>query len=161
MIARLRGLFSLVYFVFTRMLTEQFLRHYPDAYVDNGFVVVKRGKAVYHPGHRMMIRWDRGFTDHINDENELIRYGVYPCDVHTSPNGDTWVSNERVATFTKVITVDDFNQLMAECQQSGYVLLRCDASTDPTLVSAEADAQLQSECDRMAIARTMKANGFA
>jgi hypothetical protein len=143
------------------MLSAQFLRHYPDAYIDNGFVVVKHGKAVYHPGQRMMIRWDRGFNDHINDEHELIRYGVYPCDVHTSPNGDTWVSNERVATFTKVITVDDFNQLMAQCQQSGYVVLHSDASTDPTLVSAKADAELQSECDRFRVARTMKANGFA
>ena len=51
--------------------------------------------------------------------------------------------------------------LMAQCQQSGYVLMHADASTDPTLVSAEADAELQSECDRFRVARTMKANGFA
>lgn len=143
-------------------LSQQFLSVYPDAYIDNGFVVVARRGAVYHPTQRMMIRWDRGFVDHINDENELIRYQVYPCDVHTSPNGDTWVSSDRAATFTKVVSTDDFNQLMAQCQQAGYQILRCDASTDPSLVnSQEPDDQLQSVCDRMAVARTMKANGFA
>ena len=142
-------------------LSNRFMTAYPDAYVDQGFTVVKRGRVVYHPTQRMMIRWDRGFNDPVNDDNELIRYGIFPCDVHTSRGGDEWVSNERVATFTKVVSVDEFNTMMASCMQAGYQLLQTDASTDPTLVNTEEpDAQLQSVCDRLRFQRSMRANGF-
>jgi len=142
-------------------LTDRFLTAYPDAYVDGGFVVVTRGRVIYHPTQRMMMRWDRGFNDPVNDENVLIRYGIYPCEEHTSPNGDTWVSNDRVPTFQKVVSVEEFNTMLAECKKAGYQLLRTDASTDPTLVNSEQpDAELQQVCDRMRFQRSMRANGF-
>ena len=117
-------------------LTKRFLRAYPDAYVDNDFVVVStRIKAVYNGQQRMMIRWSRGFNDPVNDPEELIRYTVHPCDVHTSMAGDSWVSHDRTPTFTKVVSVTQFNQLMSECQQNGYTFLKCDASSDRRMVN--------------------------
>ena len=143
-------------------LSNQFISAYPDSYVDNDFVVTKRCGAVYHPTQRFMVRWDRGFSDPVNDEYELIRYTVYPCDIHEAPNGDQWVSNERTATFSKVLTVAEFNQFSKELQQNGYLLLHVDASTDPSLVTSDkSDAELQSYCDRARFQRSMRANGFA
>jgi len=142
-------------------LSNQFLSAYPNAVVDNDFVVVKRGRVIYHPTQRMMIRWDRGFNDPANDECELIRYGIFPCDVHTSPNGDEWVSNDRVPTFMKVVSVEEFNTMLSECKKAGYQLLRTDASTDPSLVNSDTpDGELQAVCDRLRFQRSMRANGF-
>ena len=143
-------------------LSDSFLRHYPDAYVDNDFVVTKRGRAVYHAGQRMMIRYDVGFSDPVNDEYTSIRYSVYPCDVQTTRSGDQWIASDRNPTFTTVVSVETFNALMVDCQNAGYRVLHCDASTDPRLVSSDTpDERLQSVCDRARCQRMMRANGFA
>ena len=138
-------------------LTQSFLDAYPDAFVDNDFVVVSPLKSAYHSGQRMMIEWERGFNDPVNDVNELIRYQIYPCDVIGE-----WISHDRKATFTKVVTVEEFNELAKDLMKAGYKMFRCDASTKRRLVNADGptSAKTQAGLDRLSFARTMKANGF-
>lgn len=142
-------------------LTKSFLSHYPDAYVDHDFVVTKRGRAIYHPTQRMMLRWDVGFADPVNDPYTLVRYSVYPCDVQTTSTGDEWIASEITPTYTSVVSVESFNRMMRQCLDAGYRVLHCDASTNRDLVTTDApNERLQSVCDRARFKRTMRANGF-
>ena len=138
-------------------LTQKFLDAYPDAFVDNDFVVISPLKAVYHGGQRMMVEWERGFNDPVNDDNELIRYQIYPCDVHGE-----WISHDRRATFTKVVTVEEWNALAQDLMKSGYKMFQCDASTKRRLINSDSPTseKTQASLDRISFVHTMKANGF-
>ena len=73
----------------------------------------------------------------------------------------TVVWHDREATFTKVVSVEEFNTLMKSCQTVGYRVLKCNASTDRQLINRPVDPTIQAFYDRMSLARTLRVNGFA
>jgi len=140
-------------------LSSTFLRAYPEAYINQeGYIIVgKTRMTIYHPTMNFLIRGYRGFKT-TNDESEQIIYGVYPCNEHVGEDGDTWISSDRTPTYTKIVSVEDYNALLKQCMTSGFQVLTCDASTSRELLNApKINTDLQSNLDRLALERTLNA----
>lgn len=138
-------------------LTPTFLNAYPEAYINqDGYIVVGTTRmTIYHPTMNFLIRGYRGFKTQ-DDELEQIIYGVYPCNEHIGEDGDTWISSDRTPTYTKIVSVDDYNALLKQCMSNGFRVLNCDASTSRELVHKEAmDTELQAQLDRVSLERTL------